>query len=59
MMFMSMKLKGRPIMEQKPKGTYDLLPNETIKYQALENHIKKLMELYGYAEIRTPIFEHF
>lgn len=57
-MFMSMKLKGRPIMQQKPKGTYDLLPNETIKYQALENHIKKLMELYGYAEIRTPIFEH-
>lgn len=45
-------------MEQKPKGTYDLLPDETIKYQALEEHIRELMKIYGYFEIRTPIFEH-
>lgn len=45
-------------MEQKPKGTYDLLPDETIKYQALEEHIRELMKIYGYCEIRTPIFEH-
>ena len=45
-------------MEQKPKGTYDLLPNETIKYQALEEQIRELMKIYGYFEIRTPIFEH-
>lgn len=53
-----MKLKGSIIMEQKPKGTYDLLPNETIKYQALEEQIRELMKIYGYFEIRTPIFEH-
>ncbi|NLN50810.1 MAG: histidine--tRNA ligase [Acholeplasmataceae bacterium] len=45
-------------MIQKPKGTYDLLPEETIKYRALENHLIKLLENYGYEEIRTPIFEH-
>lgn len=45
-------------MIQKPKGTYDLLPSETQKYRALENHLFKLLENYGYGEIRTPIFEH-
>lgn len=45
-------------MIQKPKGTYDLLPIETRKFRALENHIIKLLESYGYGEIRTPIFEY-
>lgn len=45
-------------MIQKPKGTYDLLPEETRQYRALENHLIDLLENYGYGEIRTPIFEH-
>lgn len=45
-------------MIQKPKGTYDLMPEETRKYRALENHLIKLLEIYGYGEIRTPIFEY-
>lgn len=55
---MNTKLKGTCIMEQKPKGTYDLLPPESSKFVALENHLKKLLKTYGYDEIRTPIFEH-
>lgn len=45
-------------MIQKPKGTYDLLPAETRKYRALENHLINLLENYGYGEIKTPIFEY-
>ena len=45
-------------MIQKPKGTYDLMPEETRKYRALENQLIKLLEIYGYGEIRTPIFEY-
>jgi len=46
------------MMIQKPKGTYDLMPLETQKYRALENHLINLLENYGYGEIRTPIFEY-
>lgn len=58
MIFIHLKLPRRTIMEQKPKGTYDLLPGESEKYQALELHLRALLELYGYKEIKTPIFEH-
>lgn len=45
-------------MEQRPKGTYDLLPIEAEKFYALETHLRHLLKLYGYKEIKTPIFEH-
>lgn len=45
-------------MEQRPKGTYDLLPVEAEKFYALETHLRHLLKLYGYKEIKTPIFEH-
>lgn len=45
-------------MEQKPKGTYDLLPEAAEKFFALETHLRELLKLYGYREIKTPIFEH-
>lgn len=41
----------------KPKGTYDVLPNETWKWNRLEMIIKKVCRLYNFKEIRTPIFE--
>lgn len=44
-------------MYQKPKGTYDLLPSETRKYQALEKVIRNVSKIFNYQEIRTPIFE--
>jgi histidyl-tRNA synthetase len=40
-----------------PRGTNDLLPDESVMWQALEQKARKLMHLYNYKEIRTPIFE--
>ena len=44
---------------QKIRGTADLLPNETNKWQYVENKIEDLLEKYSYQEIRLPIFEQF
>lgn len=41
-----------------PRGTYDLLPEETPKWQALENELRAVAALYGYGEIRFPMYEH-
>lgn len=43
---------------QKPKGTKDLLPSESYKWQYIEQVIKNIFENYGYNEIRVPVFEH-
>ena len=45
-------------MYQKIKGTYDLLPKDTKKWQSLEKTIRSVMKIYHYEEIRTPIFEN-
>ena len=39
------------------KGTKDILPQEARKWQQLEAKAKGIFELYGYREIRTPVFE--
>ncbi|HFI0143315.1 TPA: histidine--tRNA ligase [Streptococcus suis] len=44
---------------QKPKGTQDLLPQDTVKWQYVENFTRSIFKQYNYAEIRTPIFEHY
>lgn len=41
-----------------PRGTKDLLPGETEKWQAVEELIRDTCRLFQYKEIRTPIFEH-
>jgi histidyl-tRNA synthetase len=41
-----------------PKGTNDLLPEDLIKWHYLENKLQRIFCEYGYAEVRTPIFEH-
>ncbi|QGT99119.1 Histidyl-tRNA synthetase [Candidatus Syntrophocurvum alkaliphilum] len=43
---------------QAPRGTYDILPEESWKWQYVEQVIKETAELFGYKEVRTPIFEH-
>src|SRR5438477_2002457 len=43
---------------QAPKGTIDLLPDVTPKWQAVEGIARDLAELYHFEESRTPIFEH-
>ncbi len=39
------------------KGTKDILPDEVGAWQRVEAEARKLFALYGYREIRTPIFE--
>lgn len=39
------------------KGTQDILPDESYKWIALENKIRKVMQKYNFSELRTPIFE--
>ncbi len=44
-------------MITKPKGTYDVLPEEVGTWVKLEQMIRKICQIYNYKEIRTPIFE--
>ena len=41
-----------------PKGTKDILPSESYKWQWLEKRIRDTAAQYGFTEIRTPMFEH-
>lgn len=43
---------------QLPRGTYDVLPEQSAKWQEVERKINELCRLYQYKEIRTPVFEH-
>ena len=45
-------------MIQKPKGTKDLLPEDSYKWQFVERKIAKVLENYGFKEIRVPVFEY-
>lgn len=44
-------------MEQKPKGTRDILPSNSKKWQFMEDTARKLAKCYNIKEIRTPTFE--
>ena len=46
------------MLTQAPKGTRDILPGETYKWQYVEKVIAELCKCYGYKEIRIPVFEH-
>ena len=41
-----------------PRGTADILPSESWKWQRVEQIARDLSALYHYGEIRTPVFEH-
>jgi len=43
---------------QAPKGTHDVLPNEVYKWQHVERVMREICSIYGYKEIRIPVFEH-
>jgi histidyl-tRNA synthetase len=42
---------------QAPRGTFDILPDRVKLYQFIEQRAREVFERYGYAEIRTPVFE--
>lgn len=41
-----------------PRGTQDILPSVSGQWQYVEKTIRNVCDLFGYKEIRTPIFEH-
>ncbi|MER2173776.1 MAG: histidine--tRNA ligase [Carnobacterium sp.] len=44
---------------QKPKGTADLLPEDSRKWQYVEEILNMVLADYQFGEIRTPIFESY
>ena len=44
-------------MIQKPRGTMDILPGESKKWQFIENAARKVCKKRGFGEIRFPTFE--
>ena len=41
-----------------PKGTKDVLPSESYKWQYVESVARETASLFNLREIRTPVFEH-
>lgn len=46
------------LITKKIKGTEDVLPKESYKWQFVEDIMRKEAQSYGFKEIRTPVFEH-
>lgn len=46
------------LLTRAPKGTLDTLPKDIIKWQTVEQVAFNNASLYGFKEIRTPVFEH-
>ena len=46
------------MLTQAPKGTQDMLPQASYRWQRIERSMREICALAGYREIRTPIFEH-
>ncbi|WP_423189397.1 histidine--tRNA ligase [Alkalibacterium sp. f15] len=44
---------------QKLKGTVDILPDESEKWQVVEQQARAILSNYQFKEIRTPLFEKF
>jgi len=44
---------------QRPKGTADILPGDSEKWQYVEATARQVFKTYRFKEIRTPIFENF
>lgn len=41
-----------------PRGTNDIMPGSVYKWQFLEKKMLETAALFGFREIRTPVFEH-
>jgi len=42
---------------QRPKGTFDVLPDQAASWRKVENTFRSICARYCYQEIRTPVFE--
>jgi histidyl-tRNA synthetase len=45
------------LLAKTPRGTEDVLPKESRIWQYVEGQLAEIFSLFGYQEIRTPIFE--
>lgn len=45
-------------MITKPRGTEDILPQDSALWQKVESAAREICALFGYQEIRTPVFEN-
>jgi histidyl-tRNA synthetase len=46
------------VLTKAPRGTRDILPAEAERWTSVEKQAAEVCRLFGYAEIRTPVFEH-
>ena len=46
------------MLTKAPKGTKDILPEQSGSWQHIESAVRDTCAKFGYREIRTPIFEH-
>ncbi len=46
------------LIVKKPRGTEDVLPRDSYRWQFLEELFRQEARAFGYREIRTPVFEH-
>lgn len=46
------------LITKAPKGTEDLLPQDSYRWQYLEENFREVCKNFGYSEIRFPTFEH-
>ena len=44
------------MLTQAPKGTRDVLPADSYRWQYIEDRMRKAAALAGYREARTPVF---
>ena len=45
-------------MYQTVKGTYDLLEKDMARFNTVADLFRHFLSLYGYSEIKTPVFEY-
>ena len=46
------------LITKKIKGTEDVLPKQSYRWQFVENIMREESRAYGFREMRTPVFEH-
>ena len=46
------------MLTQAPRGTRDVLPADSYRWQFIESRMRAAAALAGYREVRTPVFEH-
>lgn len=46
------------LITQAPRGTQDILPQDSYRWQYIERTALSVAEDFGFREIRTPVFEH-